>query len=100
MSGLLAIALIALVGVFAWVMRRNASSASGSPSMSTQDSPTEASDEVLDDLEGPEEELAVTSNGDVFIPDGTHIRLMALNPEEPEVHREDVEAGLVPISRQ
>jgi hypothetical protein len=99
MSGLFAIGLIALVGVFAWVLRRNASPASPSAA-TTPGSSTDAADPADEELEGPEEELAVTSNGDVFIPDGAHIRLMALNPDEPEMHREDVEAGLVPISRQ
>jgi len=100
MSGLFAIALVALVGVGAWLLRRSGASASAPSSMNANPSATDVADDVLEELEGPDEELAVTSNGDVFIPDGTHIRLMPLNPDEPSAHRDDVEAGLVPISRQ
>jgi hypothetical protein len=68
--------------------------------MTVTPSSPDASDDVSEELEGPDEELAVTSGGDVFIPDGTHIRLMPLDPDETSIHREEVEAGLVPISRQ
>lgn len=99
MSGLFAIALVALVGVVAWWLRRNASSA-GVPRPGAPSSAPDAGDDVLDDLEGPVEELAITSEGDVFIPDGTHVRLMPLHPDEIAAHQDDLEAGLFALSRE
>jgi hypothetical protein len=98
MSGLFAIALVALVGILAWVLRRNAASVGASAAMPA--SAHEATDEMLDELEGPVEELAVTSEGDVFIPDGTHVRLMPLHPDEIAAHQEDLEAGLFALTRE
>jgi hypothetical protein len=55
---------------------------------------------MLDELEGPREELAVTSEGDVFIPDGSNVRLMPLHPDEIAAHQEDLEAGLFALTRE
>ena len=98
MSGVLAIALVVLVGVMALVLRRTASSGDSMSSATADPAAGDAGDEI-DDLDDSEEELAVTSGGDVFIPDGTHVRLMSLEPDELSTHRDEVESGLFPLSR-
>jgi hypothetical protein len=100
MNGLLAVGLVALVAAVAWLLRRSAVDSTTMPaSGSRAGDALEVGDEG-DDSDGPDEELAITSDGDVFIPDGRNVRLMSLDPEEIAAHQEDLEAGLFALSRE
>ncbi|TMQ71251.1 MAG: hypothetical protein E6K80_06145 [Candidatus Eisenbacteria bacterium] len=92
MSGLLAVGLVLLVAVIAWTMRGRSVTSTPIPSSAPSDDDT--SDEEVEDE--ADEELAITSDGAVFVPDGTQVRVIALEPDE--VPREDVEAGMFATS--
>jgi len=98
-SGLVAVGLVLAVAAAGWWLRRASSEAVAIPPGSAPDP---------DDLEDPEdraedegEELAVTSEGDVLIPDGRSVRVMPLgDPEEIAAHHEDIESGLLALTRE
>ncbi len=83
--------LVALVAVVAMVLRGS----SASPSLAPPRDPDELEDES-EPAEEKEEELAITSDGAVFIPDGYAVRVIPTTPLE--VPSEDVEAGLMAMS--
>jgi hypothetical protein len=96
MSPLFAVGLIVAVGAVAWMMRRGGEDAPAGPEGGASPAP----DDDSSGAEGSDEELAVTSEGDVFIPDGHSVRVMPLDPDEMAAHHEDVEAGLFALSRE
>ena len=95
-SSTLAIALVLLIAVGAWLLRRNASETAltQAPRDPKQDEPPEPEAfEDDDDLE-----LAVTSEGVVFVPDSHAVRLLPLGgPSGIGAYREDIEAGTIAI---
>jgi hypothetical protein len=94
-GGLLAIVLVLAVALFAWLLRRASGDETVAPPREGA-GPEPAAEEVP---EGPDEELAITSEGDVFIPDGRAVRIMPLgDPEALEEHRDDIESGLLALS--
>lgn len=96
MSGALAIVLIALVALVGWFLRRSSvETVAPSPATEAGDDP-----ELEAEEEGEIEELAVTSDGALFIPDGYAVRVMSLDPEEALTHQEDIESGLFALSRE
>jgi hypothetical protein len=97
MSPLFAVGLIVAVGAVAWMMRRGGEDAPARPEGGVSPAPD---DDDSSGAEGSDEELAVTSEGDVFIPDGHSVRVMPLDPDEMAAHHEDVEAGLFALSRE
>jgi len=90
--------LMVLVAGLAWLLRKGSvgraatSAAPEAPERARVDDP-----HVGEELE---EELAVTSDGDVFIPDGRNVRLMPLHPDEIAAHHEDLEAGFFALPRE
>jgi hypothetical protein len=96
-SGLVAVGLVLAVAAAGWWLRRASSEAVTVPPGTAADS--EDPDDPAEDDEG--EELAVTSEGDVLIPDGRSVRVMPLgNPEEIAAHHEDIESGLLALTRE
>lgn len=96
---LVAFALVLAVALVGWWLRRQSGETVAMPPgpPPPQDDPEEAAD----DDRGEEEELAVTSEGDVLIPDGHSVRVMPLgDPEEMGAHQEDIESGLLSLSRE
>jgi hypothetical protein len=94
-SGFIAIVLILSVALLAWVLRRSA----GDETITSPDDAAgpEESPELEEGM--ADEELALTSEGDVFIADGHSVRIMPLGePDALEEHREDIEAGLLALS--
>jgi hypothetical protein len=98
MNGMVAVLVIAAVAAIAWLLRRGSvEPVPGDAAARTGDAPTDSSDTEEDD-EGPIEELAITSDGVIFIPDGYAVRVIPLDPHEVETHHEDIEAGVFALS--
>jgi hypothetical protein len=96
-SSWIAVALIVAVALAAWILRRSSDETVEAPPSPVQDLDDE---DALED-EGEVEELAITSEGDVFIPDSHAVRIMPLGEAESlDEHREDIEAGLLALSRE
>jgi len=97
MSGLFAIALVVLVAALAWFMRRGSVE---TPASAPRSEAVHDPDPEDDDADDDELELAVTSEGAIFIPDGYSVRVMPLDPEEAVAHQEDIESGLFALTRE
>src|SRR5207249_7053276 len=89
MNLLLPIGLVALVAAAAWFLRGGSETTPGPSSSPPRDDveEPEAHEDDADELE-----LAITSDGAVFIPDGYAVRVIPLDPGEMESHTEDIEA--------
>jgi hypothetical protein len=90
----LAVGLIVLIAAIGWFMRRGAVDSVSAPGPRAQEAEPEAEEE------GDIQELAVTSDGALFIPDGYSVRIMPLDPDEALTHQEDIESGLFALSRE
>lgn len=97
MNGLVAILLVLAVAALAWFLRRGSVEPAGSGGPTEPASP---SDDPFEASEQDEEieELAITSDGVVFIPDGYAVRVIPLDPDEVQTHQEDIEAGVFALS--
>jgi len=98
MNGLFAIALVAAVAAIAWFLRRTSVEGAAGDGLASSGAPSQDSSETEEEEEGPIEELAITSDGVIFIPDGYAVRVIPLDPHEVETHQEDIEAGVFALS--
>jgi hypothetical protein len=98
-SPLVIVAIIALVALAAWAMRRASSDGETVQMPEGSHADDDPAAEEADVGEGDDEHLAVTSDGAVFVPDGHAVRVVPLGePEAMAAHREDIEAGLIAMS--
>ena len=96
MSVLLALGALILVVALAVFLRRGSAESGSNAPVSTPEDPALPEAEVED--HESDIELAITSDGAVFIPDGYSIRVIPLDPQEVESRLEDIEAGLFALS--
>ena len=92
-----ALGMVLLVASIAWLLRRG--SVESLPDVAPPESGSPSDPEDAED-EGPVEELAITSDGVVFIPDGYAVRVIPLDPGEVATHQEDIEAGVFALTPQ
>ena len=90
MSLWVAVGLVALVAALGWILRRGTVSETTHPVSPSRDDEADKGDAG----EESEIELAITSDGVVFMPDGYAVRVIPLHPQEIETHQEDIEAGV------
>src|SRR5262249_15073763 len=83
-----------------WVMRGGWVEPAASDRTREPETEDDDSSEPEAEEDGPIEELAITSDGVVFIPDGYAVRVVPLDPREVEAHHEDIEAGVFALSPQ
>jgi len=95
----LAVAFVMLIAAVAWLLRRGAGgdrTRMPVPPALDADVPPESDRESDGDLE-----LAITSEGVVFVPDSHGVRLLALaGPSGVDAYREDIEAGMIALGAQ
>ncbi|TMQ64189.1 MAG: hypothetical protein E6K78_09670 [Candidatus Eisenbacteria bacterium] len=95
----LAMAFVMLIAAVAWLLRRGAGgdrTLMPVPPALDADDPPEPDRESDGDLE-----LAITSEGVVFVPDSHGVRLLALaGPSGVDAYREDIEAGMIALGAQ
>lgn len=97
---LTAVGLVLAVALAAWWLRSQSSEVVVMPPR-TLPEPEDPEVEEENDAGDDQEELAITSEGDVLIPDGRSVRVMPLgDPEEIVAHHEDIESGLMALSRE
>jgi len=95
-SPLVIVAVIALAGVLAWVMRAVNRGNEAAHDAAEAASPAAADEPEAE--EGEEIEVALTSDGEALIPYGTSLRVVLLaDPEHLAEHREDIAAGMVSL---
>lgn len=95
-SSSLALVAIASVAALAWLLRRNSASTTSDATAFSPPPDPERSGDPPGEPDGDDEELALTSDGRVFMPDGRSIRLVPLaDAARVEAHREDIEAGMI-----
>src|SRR6185295_776110 len=98
MNGMVAVLVIAAVAAIAWFLRRGSMEGAAEGAAAGTMHAAEDESESEEDDEGPIEELAITSDGVIFIPDGYAVRVIPLDPHEVETHHEDIEAGVFALS--
>jgi len=90
MSGLLAIGLVVAVAAIALLLRRSAVTETARPLPSSRPAPDDDDEPDEDEIE-----LAITTEGVVFMPDGATVRLIPVQASE---YAEEIEAGLAQVS--
>ena len=100
-SPVVIILVVVAIAVLAWLLRGGARDETvAHPEPPAEDEPAAPAAFVEADLDEAEE-LAVSSDGELFIPDGHAVRVMPLgDPGQIAAHREDIDAGLIALDTE